>query len=374
MLHATLHSAGLRQARPLPASIVPAMTRAFLLVSPAGLARDWLTACLRRLEEDCEVAYALPEATGLRSGQDGTPSLILIDLDAPKVDRLATVRSFATQVPASPVVVLGSSTDADSIDEVLRAGAVAYIPRLYTESQMLSVLRLALEGAGHRPHFPGQRAFAQDETSAEAATSSDGSESEAAGRSRQLTPKQVEVLSLAADGLSNKQIAARLNITEGTVKLHMSAIYSKLNVDRRGEAIVLARRLEEVRAQQMRQAERGAQVLDWLLPHVAHRRLTKGDVIFRKGEPGRELYYIQRGTVVLEEIGVEMGPRDIFGEIGVFAPDHQRTCTARCKTDVDLFCLNSEQVKSIYYLNPQFALHVVHLVAQRLLADRARSH
>lgn len=374
MLHATLESAGTREPRALPQSTLPGMTRAFLLVTPAGLSRDWLTACIRRLDEHCEVAYALPGATRLRSGQESAPSLVLIDLDAPRMDRLATVRSFATQVPDSPVVVLGSATDTDSIDEVLRAGAVAYIPRLYTESQMLSVLRLALEGAGHRPHFPGQRAFAQEDTGVEPVVGGDNVEPEAAGRSRQLTPKQVEVLSLAADGLSNKQIAARLNITEGTVKLHMSAIYSKLNVDRRGEAIVLARRLEEVRAQQMRQAERGAQVLDWLLPHVAHRRFGKGDVIFRKGEPGRELYYIQRGTVVLEEIGVEMGPRDIFGEIGVFAPDHQRTCTARCKTDVDLFCLNSEQVKSIYYLNPQFALHVVHLVAQRLLADRARPH
>ncbi len=168
MLHPTLQSAGLRPQRPLLQSIVPPMTRAFLLVTPAGLSRDWLTACVRRLDEHCEVAYALPGATGLRSGQDSTPSLVLIDLDAPRLDRLATVRSFATQVPASPVVVLGSSTDADSIDEVLRAGAVAYIPRLYTESQMLSVLRLALEGAGHRPHFPGQRAFAQDEAGAEA--------------------------------------------------------------------------------------------------------------------------------------------------------------------------------------------------------------
>jgi two-component system nitrate/nitrite response regulator NarL len=374
MLSATLQSAGAREPRLLPQPIVSGMTRAFLLVTPAGLSRDWLTACIRRLDEQCEIAYALPGATRLRSGQDGAPSLVLIDVDAPRIDRLATVRSFATQVPDSPVVVLGSATDADSIDEVLRAGAVAYIPRLYTESQMLSVLRLALEGAGHRPHFPGQRAFAQEEAGAEPPAAMESAEPEATGRSRQLTPKQVEVLSLAADGLSNKQIAARLNITEGTVKLHMSAIYSKLNVDRRGEAIVLARRLEEVRAQQMRQAERGAQVLDWLLPHVAHRRFGKGDVIFRKDDPGRELYYIQRGTVVLEEIGVEMGPRDIFGEIGVFAPDHQRTCTARCKTDVDLFCLNSEQVKSIYYLNPQFALHVVHLVAQRLLADRTRTH
>ena len=114
-------------------------------------------------------------------------------------------------------------------------------------------------------------------------------------------------------------------------------------------------------------------MLDWLLPHVTHRHVRKGEVIFRKGDPSRELYYIQRGTVELQEIGVELGAREIFGEIGVFSPEHIRTCTALCKTDVELFCLDSEQVKSIYYLNPQFALHVVQLIAQRLLADQLRT-
>ena len=63
MLHATLQSAGPREPRALLQSIVPTMTRAFLLVTPAGLSRDWLTACIRRLDEHCEVAYALPEPT-----------------------------------------------------------------------------------------------------------------------------------------------------------------------------------------------------------------------------------------------------------------------------------------------------------------------
>jgi CRP-like cAMP-binding protein len=82
------------------------------------------------------------------------------------------------------------------------------------------------------------------------------------------------------------------------------------------------------------------------------------------------LFYLQRGRVSLDEIDVEMGPGQIFGEIGVFAPGRTRTSTARCLTDVELFCLNSEQVKSIYYLNPQFALHIVTLLAQRLVEER----
>ncbi|HEY7759648.1 MAG TPA: LuxR C-terminal-related transcriptional regulator, partial [Burkholderiales bacterium] len=253
-------------------------------------------------------------------------------------------------------------------DTTLRAGALAYVPHAYSDNQKLLVLRLALEGVGHRPHFARREAGSPEPggATAEAATPDSGP------RSRKLTRKQVEVLSLAAEGLSNRQIATRLGIAEGTVKLHMSAIYTKLEVDRRGEAIVVARRLQEVRAEQMRHAEGGAQVLDWLLPHVTHKRAARGETIFRKGDLGSGLYYVQRGTVTLEEIGVELGPRQILGEIGVFSPEHRRTCTARCLTDVDLFCLDSDQVKSIYYLNPQFALHVVQLIAQRLLADADR--
>jgi two-component system nitrate/nitrite response regulator NarL len=153
----------------------------------------------------------------------------------------------------------------------------------------------------------------------------------------------------------------------------MSAIYLKLNVARRGEAIVFARRMEEVRAHQMHQTDRGEQVLTWLLPHVTHRRARQGEVIFKIGDQSRELYYIQQGRVRLEEIGVEMGAGEVMGEIGLFSPEHTRTCTAVCRTDVELFCLGSEQARSIYYLNPQFALHIVQLIAQRLLADRQRT-
>jgi DNA-binding NarL/FixJ family response regulator len=345
----------------------------FLIVVPPGLTREWIAACLAKVDGERGIEFAQAQDPAPSLLRDGKAGLVFLDLDIPDIDRLAVVRTFAARCQGAPLVVLSSAMDEVSIDEAMRAGAVAYIPRSYTESQMLGVLRLVLDGAGHRPHLPGQRQLAVEELGSASPPPGHAQNGEAGWPERKLTPKQVEVLSLAADGLSNKQIAARLNITEGTVKLHMSAIYTKLNVDRRGEAIVIARRLEEVRAQQMRRAERGQQVLDWLLPHVTHRHAHKGEVIFRKGDPSRELYYIQRGTVTLQEIGVEMGAREIFGEIGVFSPEHARTCTALCKTDVELFCLDSEQVKSIYYLNPQFALHVVQLISQRLLADQVRT-
>jgi DNA-binding NarL/FixJ family response regulator len=355
--------------RPESATAPLAAHGPFVVVSPAGLDCEWLAGCLRKLDEDRPIVAVDPaELASCAVPLDG--GLVVIDLDAPGCDGATTVRALAG--PARQVVAIGSAIDDISIDRILLAGAWAYIPRSYTETQLLHVLGLVLEGAGHRPYFSGSSAFAGDAPCAGTALSGAAQEARAVCGDSKLTPKQVEVLSLAADGLSNKQIAVRLGISEGTVKLHMSAIYLKLNVERRGEAIVLARRMEEVRAQQVHRAERGAQVLDWLLPHVTHRHAARGEVIFRKADESHDLYYIQRGTVVLEEIGIEMGPGEVFGEIGLFSPQHARTCSVSCKTDVELFMLTSEQVKSVYYMNPQFALHIVQLISQRLLADRNR--
>lgn len=367
-LHVPVTGAARPQPRAQPPRRPPtqsgeAMARAFLIVTPAGREQSPLLECLRRMDDARPILFATPAAMELEEA----PALVLVDLDALRDEAVAAVRACHVRWPEVPLVAVATALDEPTIDTALRAGALAYVPQSYSDSQKRLVLRLALEGVGHRPHFAGQEAAPEADSTTSAAP-------ESGPRSRKLTRKQVEVLSLAAEGLSNRQIATRLGIAEGTVKLHMSAIYTKLEVDRRGEAIVVARRLQEVRAEQMRHAEGGAQVLDWLLPHVTHKRAARGETIFRKGDLGSGLYYVQRGTVALEEIGVELGPRQILGEIGVFSPAHRRTCTARCVTDVDLFCLDSDQVKSIYYLKPQFALHVVQLIAQRLLADRDRIH
>jgi CRP-like cAMP-binding protein len=115
----------------------------------------------------------------------------------------------------------------------------------------------------------------------------------------------------------------------------------------------------------------GSLVLDGLMSHASHRQYRNGEVIFRKGDLGGELFYVQRGTVHLDEIGEDMGPGDIFGEIGVFSPERARTSTARCKTDVDLFCLDAEKAKQVYVEAPHFALRIATLLAQRLVAERA---
>lgn len=342
------------------------MAHSALVLVQEGAHAERLCACVMQLGDAWDVRVVDPQTQSALP--DVQPELILLDL--PLQDPTALVRGIAGWFENVPLVACGAVVNDAYIEAALQAGASSYLPSSYSVAQAGLVLRLALESVGHRPNLISVHA---PQKSA-APLTPHGGEAQDPLQDLRLTPKQVEVLSHAAEGLSNKQISARLNISVGTVKLHMTDIYRRLNVDRRGEAIALAQNIQRVRAQHMQRGEDGKGVLDWLLPHVHHRRCHSGEIIFRKGDYGTELYYLQRGKVMLEEIGVEMSAGEMFGEIGLFAPDHARTCTARCLTDVDLFCLTSEQVRSIYYLNPQFALHVVTLVARRLLADRDRAH
>jgi CRP/FNR family cyclic AMP-dependent transcriptional regulator len=67
-----------------------------------------------------------------------------------------------------------------------------------------------------------------------------------------------------------------------------------------------------------------------------------------------------------------MAEGDVFGELGVFAPTHARTSSARCEVDTDLFKLTANQTKRLCLENPQFAYYVIRLIADRLVGERAR--
>ncbi len=153
----------------------------------------------------------------------------------------------------------------------------------------------------------------------------------------------------------------------------MSSILRKLGAKNRGEAIVIAMRIDKVIRHEIQEAERGTLDRSMLLPHMAPQRFKEGATIFRKGDSGRELFLLQRGTLRLKEIKVTLQPGDLFGEIAIFSPDHRRTCTAVCETDAEILKMTADKVKEIYYLNPQFALFIVHLIAKRLIADASRA-
>jgi CRP/FNR family transcriptional regulator, cyclic AMP receptor protein len=110
----------------------------------------------------------------------------------------------------------------------------------------------------------------------------------------------------------------------------------------------------------------------WLRPYMKRLKLKAGAVLFRKGDLADHLYMLTSGRIELVEIGVELPAGRIFGEIAFFAPNRQRTMTARCIESSEVLAINESTVRQLYYQNPEFGFQVIGLVAGRLTADIRR--
>lgn len=325
------------------------------LVSQPGLFADGLAALLQGLGDGVDVIQASPDQP-LR-GMGGF-HLFVVDLDGLGNASAGIVRGLRSEV-AAPIVAISTEVDQTRMSAVLSAGARAYITKAFGREQMLEVMRRALRDG---PAPSGAR-----ERVGDLATSSRPSRSDAPYN---LTPQEMQVLAHLCEGHTNLGIAKRLSVKESTVKVHVHSTYQKLGVQNRTQAARVGARLQAVRDIQLEHARNGGTLRDWLIPHMTDEAHRKGEVLFRKGDPGQALYYIHRGLIALQEIGEVAGEGELLGEIGIFAPEQARTCTACCQTDAKLFCLSAEQARRLYLENPQFAYHIVQLIAQRLTRER----
>ena len=110
----------------------------------------------------------------------------------------------------------------------------------------------------------------------------------------------------------------------------------------------------------------------WLKPYMRKKHLKAGEVLFRKGDAADHLYFLAEGRIEWVEIGQTTEPGNLFGEIAFFAPDKQRTLTARCTMDSTVLRIDEATFQQLYFQNPAFGFEIVNLVAGRLLADRGR--
>ena len=130
-------------------------------------------------------------------------------------------------------------------------------------------------------------------------------------------------------------------------------------------------RLTQVRrvVREARSALAAGLSMDSVLPFMRRRHFAAGDIVFRQGDLADRLYYIGSGKLELKELGIELRAKDVFGEIGIFAPDHRRTATAVCLIDCDLFELAEDKAKELYFQNPSFGYAVIRLIIMRLLEN-----
>jgi CRP-like cAMP-binding protein len=130
--------------------------------------------------------------------------------------------------------------------------------------------------------------------------------------------------------------------------------------------------LNLVRLRQLRRlvaAVHGAtdeEVVRSLLPYMRTEAHPAGTVLFRQGDVADRLYLVQSGAVRLAEIGKSVGAGEVFGEVGLFAPQGARTLTAVCETECRLATIAAEKVLELYYQDPRFGFFLIRLVAGRL--------
>lgn len=154
--------------------------------------------------------------------------LVLLDLNMPGSLGLYGLVSLRNAFPAVPIAVV-SGTDAPAvIGKAMALGALGFIPKSTAADRMRAAIEHILNG---EPWFP-------DLGDTEPAMTNE--ESELVERVSQLTPQQYTVLGLMRSGMLNKEIADELAISEATVKAHVSAIFKKLDVSNRTQAVVLA--------------------------------------------------------------------------------------------------------------------------------------
>ena len=125
-------------------------------------------------------------------------------------------------------------------------------------------------------------------------------------------------------------------------------------------------RLREIRTtiRGVKAATSQAQSLESLIPYMKRESLRKGDVIFRKGDPANRVYFIRTGRVSLPELGKYLPAGEMFGEIGVFSDIAQRTLTAVCDEDCELFVITKEKVVELFYLEPSFGFFIARLLTR----------
>jgi len=174
---------------------------------------------------------------------NGLPDLLIMDLSMPGATGLDHVAQVRARYPELALVVLSGAEDGRQMKAVLDLGVRGYIPKAYSPDIMLSAVRLVLSGGVYvppmllNPHAPPAQGMAVGEPHPASTLQTLRS---------LLTERQVDVLRLLAMGKPNKSIARDLNISEGTVKIHLAAIFRALNVRNRVEAVVASQQLSDL--------------------------------------------------------------------------------------------------------------------------------
>lgn len=205
-----------------------------LIADDHPLYRDALRAIIPQACSAADLREASCQDEVLREvGSDASFDLIALDLKLPGAVGLSCLTAIRERAPFTPVLIVSATDDPTTMSEVMKAGATGFVPKSAHRQMLIDAIRVVLGGGTYLP-LAGMSALRKSPAAA-----GDGDRRSSVGA---LTSQQRRVLDLLAQGQSNKQIAGHLQISEITVKAHVSSILKKLGVNNRVQAALMARK------------------------------------------------------------------------------------------------------------------------------------
>jgi len=202
-------------------------------------------------QPDFEVSDSSPNQNTMALIEANPPDVLLLDIDYPSLKGLDLAPKITQCCPITKIVILTSNTDDKQLLEIIKSGAVDYLDKNITGEELVSTIRevsrgeyLINDGVLAKPKL-AERVLRRFQS----IYSGNGKTMEAIVTP--LTPRETQVLNYIADGNSNKQIASILQISEQTIKNHVSHILHKLNASDRANAVFLAIRYGWISAEKL---------------------------------------------------------------------------------------------------------------------------
>ena len=200
-----------------------------LVIEDHTLVREGLLLAVRSLEAGTEALGAQDADEGLKVlDTHADIDLVTLDLMLPGTSGMALLGAIRKRYPTVPVVILSAVDDAATATRAMKQGASGFVPKSSSTDILLGALRQVLDGEVFLPPSMVEQ------------MGRGRSRSRALADRYGLTSAQMRVLELLTEGKTNRQIAEILGVTEGTVKIHVSAIFKALNVTNRSQALLVA--------------------------------------------------------------------------------------------------------------------------------------
>ncbi len=202
-----------------------------MLVDDRLLMRDGIASLLQSRGHQV-VAEASNGREAVDAVEKASPDLILMDIRMPEMGGLEATRLIKAQHPEVKIVMLTVSDDEQDLFEAVKSGADSYLLKDLEASQFFEALEAIQRGEAVLPTRLAGRLLAEFRSQAQHLGQAQGGEP--------LSNREMEMLSLVAQGLTNKEVAARFSISENTVKYHMKNILDKLHLKNRAQVIAWA--------------------------------------------------------------------------------------------------------------------------------------